>query len=247
MSFYTKLLFDPARHDPVPFLGQRVVLPELEKCRPAARALMEYPILDMESAQAFGEMIPWLAMNYDETIHPNHWGVICARTLEAVFWRLQDMAQPRPVLGVGWPHPVDTIGLFLESAHSRNLARDLIITLDGTGRPARESFKYFSQTPASDTEREACVRDFWAPVPVPLIAEALWAWDALRFSYDASKDKARRFQLNMALFREQGLAAAWEELFGPLAGCGLRALDLEAAPLARRATTQRLSISVTYA
>lgn len=116
---------------PDAFLGASVDLPELGTmgCRP----FLEHPVTSVEGMIAFGQATDLVGSFYRRWLAREHWGVWQARVLEAVFWRVQDLASPSPQLPHAWGkaflEPTDglpaptAIGLYLDGISSREMER----------------------------------------------------------------------------------------------------------------------------
>ena len=92
--------YDAQACRPDEFLGRTVALPELEGF--GARSAMENPVASVEQLVAFAPATELMGSFYRKWLTPEHWGVWQARMLEAMFWRLQDLASPEPVLPHAW-------------------------------------------------------------------------------------------------------------------------------------------------
>ena len=92
--------YDATACRPDAFLGRRVALPELEGF--GARMAMENPLVSVEQMVAFAADTELMGSFYRKWLTPEHWGVWQARMLEAMFWRLQDLASPESVLPHAW-------------------------------------------------------------------------------------------------------------------------------------------------
>lgn len=236
---YTTGYFEPVHHCPEAFLGNRVCLPELEGYTDRMRSIWENPILDMEQAAAFMELAPWFVSGYDKKLTPAHWGVVPARTLEAMFFRLVDMVEANPRWGHREEGNIAIIKVHCEGSGLHNLARDLTVSLfhpPGTD-PQNEDYLRQAENPACEGEylsREdegnARVRAFWEPLPVPLVVNALAAWDALRWAKARdAQGKPRRFTVDVAAARSRGVVSAMSDLFGPAFKARTQALTLDAS------------------
>lgn len=236
---YTSVYFEPAEHDPEPFLGNRVVLSELDGYTDRMRSVWENPILSVEQADVFMELAPWFASGYDKKLDRAHWGVVCARTLEAMFFRLADLVEESPRWGRREEGNIALIKVYCEGMGLHNLARDMSVSFHhppGTD-PKNEDYMRQAENPVcegnyltKEEEGNARVQAFWSPLPVPLVINALAAWDALRWA--KAKDtsgKPRRFSVDVQALRSNGPVAAMGALFGPAFQARIQALSLDAS------------------
>lgn len=213
--------FHPEQHDPEPFLGARIRLPELEGYGANIIQALENPILSPEQAEGWCQAMEIFASGYDLKLDQAHWGVMMARTLEALFWKVLDLADTTP----RWSPRSSAaergvkLQVFCEGLSFHNLARDLnIYALDQKGEFAGD-LEYpgveASGVAGDQVMNNRLVHDFWRPISPILMIHALAAWGGVRFSPHTSGSSPRRFTVDIQKAREEGPLVAMGSLLGP--------------------------------
>jgi hypothetical protein len=239
---YLKTPFKAAEHDPGPFLGLALGLPELEGRGEALKRALRQPLRSVEDMLAWSEAIGWFMCGYDEKLERKHWGVITARCLEAMFWRVQDGFQENPRIGAQFVvngEIASEINIWCGGPGHTNLQRDMVIQGKcgddwvGIDYPHLESEDPDLPGYMLGNLR---VRAFWEPIGISMALQALEAWDAMRFG-------SRKFQVRPLAEFDGDAGAALGHTFGPATQVRLAHLAMEeAVQFAMAATPSNLRL-----
>lgn len=218
MSF-THSFFRPEQHCPLPFLGHKTPLPELTGYRDDIREALEYPILDPSELQRACEAIELVSSGYDLKLPEEKWGVISARVLEALFWKvlsLEKVALKNECEGVIQPSKFQ---VYCESCTFYDIGRILNVYAfwapDGTVKVKYPQTSSVMPYISREEEGNARASAFWTPLSPISIIMALSAWEALRFTPHKNENgEPRRFEVDLDKVRSHGPLSAMSDLFG---------------------------------